>query len=190
MANKFGKFVLFSAVAGAAAAGAYYYLQNKEKSSAKVTSGDDDDFDDFTEDLEEDLDAPTPTRGRTYVNLNLDKAEAVASEAFQKAKEVISDSVQQVKETVKSVTESSASSKEHFVDLSEIKSKPVAADPASSLVKEASVQASQSAEDIAAVKEPTVDEAAQMADTVSTEAVTDGDAVAKVDEFFDDDDEN
>ena len=104
MANKFGKFLLFSALAGAAAYGAYSYLQKKEQPLASVPEEDsDDDFDDFSEDLDEDL---TPEKNRSYVSLNLDKAEAFANEAFHKAKEVISDSVQQVKETVKSVADS------------------------------------------------------------------------------------
>ena len=37
MSKKFGKFLLFSAVAGAAAYGAYQYLQKKDK--ATVLSG-------------------------------------------------------------------------------------------------------------------------------------------------------
>lgn len=96
MSKKFGKFLLFSAVAGAAAYGAYQYLSKKEK--ATVLSGDDDDdFDDFSEDLDEDS---SSAKERSYVSLNLDKAEAFASEALHKAKEVITDSVQKVKDTV------------------------------------------------------------------------------------------
>ena len=57
------------------------------------------------------------TKERSYVSLNLDRAEAIASEAFHKAKEVIADSVQQVKDTVKSVTESQASHETSFTDL-------------------------------------------------------------------------
>ncbi len=98
MAKKFGKFLLFTAVAGAAVYGAYQYLQSKEHNT--VLSGDDqdDDFDDFSEDLDEDL--SSSSKERSYVSLNLDKAEALAAEAFNKAKEVITDSVQQVKDTV------------------------------------------------------------------------------------------
>lgn len=97
MSKKFGKFLLFSAVAGAAAYGAYRYLSDKEKTTALNGNDDDDDFDDFSEDLDEET---TPQKDRSYVSLNLDKAEAFATEAFQKAKEVITDSVQRVKETV------------------------------------------------------------------------------------------
>lgn len=114
MSKKLTKFLLFSAAAGAAAYGAYHYLQKKDQASPLAKDEDaDDDFDDFSEDLDEDL---PPTKGRSYVSLNLDKAEAFATEAFQKAKEVIADSVQQVKDTVKSVTEAQAN-KDIVVDV-------------------------------------------------------------------------
>lgn len=104
MAKKFGKFLLLSALTGAAAYGVYSYLQKKEQPLAYVPEDEaDDDFDDFSEDLDEDLNSG---KSRSYVSLNLDKAEAFANEAFQKAKEVITDSVHQVKETVKSVADS------------------------------------------------------------------------------------
>ena len=107
MAKKFGKFLLFTAVAGAAVYGAYQYLQNKERSTVLSGNDEDDDFDDFSEDLDEDL--SSASKERSYVSLNLDKAEAFAAEAFNKAKEVITDSVQQVKDTVlKSTTPSAA----------------------------------------------------------------------------------
>lgn len=115
MSRKFGKFLLFSAVAGAAAYGTYYYLKSKEGTPAPAKEADgDDDFDDFSEDLDADT---VVTKERSYVSLNLDRAEAIASEAFHKAKEVIADSVQQVKDTVKSVTESQASHETSFTDL-------------------------------------------------------------------------
>ena len=115
MSKKFGKFLLFSAVAGAAAYGTYHYLQNKDDNSSSGKSEDtDDDFDDFSEDLDEEEAATKP---RSYVSLNLDKAEAIASEAFHKAKEVITDSVQQVKDTVKSVKESQPIPESSFTDL-------------------------------------------------------------------------
>ena len=97
MSKKFGKFLLFSAVAGAAAYGAYQYLQKKDKATVLSGKEEEDDPDDFSEDLDEE---PAPSKERSYVSLNLDKAEAFANEAFQKAKEVITDSVQKVKETV------------------------------------------------------------------------------------------
>lgn len=118
MSKKFGKYLLFTAVAGAAAYGAYHYLQAKDKAPSSPDGEDtDDDFDDFSEDLDEDADTE---KDRSYVSLNLDKAEAIASEAFHRAKEVIADSVQQVKETVKSVTESQVSSESNFTDLTAI----------------------------------------------------------------------
>lgn len=103
MSKKFGKFLLFSAIAGAAAYGAYQYLQTKEQTASPAGADDaDDDLDDFNEDLDEE---PAAEKERSYVSLNLDKAAAIASESFQKAKVVIADSVQQVRDTVKSVTE-------------------------------------------------------------------------------------
>ena len=127
MSKKFGKFLLFTAVAGAAAYGAYSYLQKKEQTSPVINDENDDDFDDFSEDLDEDINTG---KERSYVSLNLDKAEAIATEAIQKArkaindsgalqkaKEVINDSVHQVKESVKSVAESQ-SSHTSFTDLS------------------------------------------------------------------------
>lgn len=116
MSKKFGKFLLFSAVAGAAAYGAYQYLQSKDNTAAPVNTDDsDDDLDElFNEDLDEE---PAPEKDRSYVSLNLDKAAAIASESFHKAKEVIADSVQQVRATVKSVAEGQASSETNFTDL-------------------------------------------------------------------------
>ena len=104
MSKKFGKFLLFSAVAGAAAYGAYQYLQKKDKATVLSGKEDEDDLDDFCEDLDEDA---APAKERSYVSLNLDKAEAFATGAFQKAKEVITDSVQKVKETVMESAEKS-----------------------------------------------------------------------------------
>ena len=118
MSKKFGKFLLFSAITGAAIYGAYQYLQKKDEMvPADTHENDDDDFDDFSEDLDEDL---NNSKERSYVSLNLDKAEAFATEAFHKAKEVISGSVAQVRETVKSVAEGTASPDSNFTDLTAI----------------------------------------------------------------------
>lgn len=115
MSKKFGKFLLFSAIAGVAAYGAYQYLQTKEQAASPTDTDDaDDDLDDFNEDLDEE---PAEEPERSYVALNLDKAAAIASESLHKAKEVIADSVQQVRDTVKSVTEGQVSSETNFTDL-------------------------------------------------------------------------
>ncbi len=120
MSKKFGKFLLFSAVAGVAAYCAYHYLQTKDLAPSSPGDDDtDDDFDDFSEDLE-DAETDNPAKDRSYVSLNLDKAEAIAQEAFHKAKEVITDSVHQVKETVRSVKESQMPSEGNFTDLTAI----------------------------------------------------------------------
>lgn len=119
MSKKFGKFLLFSAIAGAAAYGAYQYLQTKEQTAPPAGADDaDDDLDDFNEDLNEE---PAAGKERSYVSLNLDKAAAIASESFQKAKVVIADSVQQVRDTVKSVKEGQVSSGANFTDLTALK---------------------------------------------------------------------
>lgn len=118
MSKKFGRFLFFSALAGAAAYGAYHYLQMKDNTPSSDNDEDtDDDFDDFSEDLDADA---AVTKERSYVSLNLDKAEAIASEAFHKAKEVITDSVQQVKDTVKSVAEAQSAPQSGFTDLTAI----------------------------------------------------------------------
>ncbi len=90
--GKFGKFLFFSAAAGAAAYGAYCYLR-KEQVLTPVTEDDDDVA------FDEDLDGE-PTKARSYVNLTFDKerAEDLAKSAVKKAKETISDSVQKVEE--------------------------------------------------------------------------------------------
>ena len=161
MSRKFGKFLLFSAVAGAAAYGTYYYLKAKEGTPAPAGEPEgDDDFDDFGADLDDDAGV---THERSYVSLNLDKAEAIASEAFHKAKEVIADSVQQVKDTVKSVTESQVAHDGNFTDLT-------------ALNKEKENASQESPSDREASDEPAPEE------TPAGEA-----ASGTVEEFFDDD---
>lgn len=175
MAKKFGKFLLLSALTGAAAYGAYSYLQKKGQPLTSVPEDEaDDDFDDFSEDLDEDLNSG---KSRSYVSLNLDKAEAFANEAFHKAKEVISDSVQQVRETVKSVTDSQAHHSS-FTDLTHMNKEEDAGN----------------ADD--ADTENTVSETAENDGTQDTysEAETDSskeevDSTGEVEEFFSDDTE-
>lgn len=69
MAKKFGKFLLFTAAAGAAVAGAYYYLQKKSHNASDFDFDEDDDYDDFSEDLED------TNSSRSYVPLNKETAE-------------------------------------------------------------------------------------------------------------------
>lgn len=173
MSKKLGKLILFSAVAGAAAYGAYHYFQTKDNAPSSDKNEDtDDDFDDFSEDLD---DETVETKERSYVSLNLDKAEAIASEAFQKAKEVIADSVQQLRENVKSVTESQVVSDANFTDLTAIN-------------KEKTAQENDTATDVSKDEAP----AQEAADEDYTQEKTTGEEPAasesaeKVEEFFDD----
>jgi len=75
MANKFGKFLLFTAAVGTAAAAAYYYVHKKDAADAMMQD-DDDDYDDFSEDLDDD----TEITSRNYVPLNAE-AHPVSEEA-------------------------------------------------------------------------------------------------------------
>lgn len=116
MAHKFGKFLLFSAAAGAIAAGTYYFLQNKDKFLNKDTTDDaDDDYDDFSEDLDAEPE-------RSYVPLNADAgdmasavketAEDVADAVTGKAEDIVSS----VSDTVEEVAEEAAETVEEFFD--------------------------------------------------------------------------
>ena len=171
MSKKFGKFLLFSAVAGAAAYGTYHYLQNKDdKSSSDKNEDTDDDFDDFSEDLDEE---ETATKPRSYVSLNLDKAEAIATEAFHKAKEVITDSMQQVKDTVKSVKEGQSVPESSFTDLT-------------ALNKEKAADTQEDEKDINAQQNEQASAASQNTETTEETAKAENSASEKVEEFFDD----
>lgn len=178
MSKSFGKFLLFSAVAGAAAYGAYTYLQKREQTVSPAVSDDtDDDFDDFSEDLDEDLNSG---KERSYVSLNLDKAEAIATEAFHKAKEVFTDSVQQVKETVKSVTDAQ-SSHTSFTDLSE------------TLKEQAAAAAENVSEAVESTAEAVKEEVSEAAENISESGAAafkteTANSDEQVEEFFDDDD--
>lgn len=185
MSKKFGKFLLFSAVAGAAAYGAYHYFQTKDNAPSSDKDEDtDDDFDDFSEDLDEDTDV---TKERSYVSLNLDKAEAIASEAFHKAKEVIADSVQQVKDTVKSVTEGQSVSETNFTDLTAVNKEKNAEKEADSSGADEEASTDKKPEE-ASQAEPVKDEAAPAepsAENVSSETAS-SDSSQKVEEFYND----
>ena len=185
MSKKFGKFLLFSAIAGASAYGAYHYLKTKENSTSQGNTDDtDDDFDDFSEDLD---DEPEPAKERSYVSLNLDKAEAIATEAFHKAKEVIAESVQQVKETVKSVADAQGYHTS-FTDLTEPSGNEESAKSTSDTAqgsvpddaKEPAAQDQTASEDAKAEDSPEAPSTASAADTAAKEE--------QVEEFFDDED--
>lgn len=182
MSKKFGKFLFFSAVAGAAAYGAYTYLRkNQQPVSAAPEDNTDDDFDDFSEDLDEDL---SSGKNHSYVSLNLDKAEAFASETFHKAKEVFSDSVHQMKETMKSVADSHGYHTS-FTDLT----------PSASDVSDNTVSTDESPADADKAKVSDTPVNTEASDTVSTDEATSADsdvnkaestANETVEEFFDD----
>lgn len=72
MANKFGKFLLFTAAVGTAAAAAYYYVHKKDADSSYPM---DDDYDDFSDECDD----PVST-SRNYVALNIDGKDTSAPE--------------------------------------------------------------------------------------------------------------
>ncbi len=80
MAKKFGKFLMVTAAMGAVAAGAYYYLQEKGK-TVKQLLDEDDDFDDFSEDLDEEMEE------RGYVTLTPEKVSETVKKAAEEAKD-------------------------------------------------------------------------------------------------------
>ena len=145
-----------------------YSARKKEQTSAPLKEEDtDDDFDDFSEDLDEDL---PPTKERSYVSLNFDKAEAFATEAFHKAKEVISDSVQQVKDTVKSVKEGQAN-KEVVVDVpTEDVTIEDAADAVEDAVEDVAENITEAAEEFFSEDEPIEETVEEAKDTISDAA--------------------
>lgn len=115
MAKKFGKFMLFSALAGAAAAGTYYYLQRKQ-SEQNVSFDDADDFDIFDEDIDNDMN--TSAKNRSYVSLEFENAKEKLGEkvieAIDKTKEKVeqfnvSEKLDKAKEFVEGMTSSAAS---------------------------------------------------------------------------------
>lgn len=173
MSKRFSKFLLFSAMAGAAAYGTYCYLQKKEQTApAKNAEEADDDFDDFSEDLDEEAGS---SKERSYVSLNLDKAEAFASEALHKAKEVIADSVQQVKETVRSVAENQVVSESCFTDLTALNRDA-----------EASKEPVAEAAEADSISSENTDTAAKAEDAAPENASADDASMGEVEEFFND----
>lgn len=112
MAGKFTKFLVFTAVTAATAAGIYYCMQKKNACKKQTNNYDEDELDDFDEDLDAE-----PCKSRSYVSLNINNVESIASEAFQRAKEKITDSYYQVKDTVKAGFEGATGGMREFVDL-------------------------------------------------------------------------
>ena len=117
MAKKFGKLVLFSALAGAAAAGTYYYLQKKQENPFKIMD-DIDDYDYFDDDFDEDFDdipEMPHSKNRSYVSLDLDNAKEFIGEkvieTIDKTKEKIvqfnvAEKLDKAKEFVEEMTSS------------------------------------------------------------------------------------
>lgn len=93
MAKKFGKFLLFSAVASAAA-GAFCILKKKSAATADETE-EFEDFDDFSEDLADDADEDQEAGDRSYVDLSADEAkenlEQAVSDTVEKTEEFFND---------------------------------------------------------------------------------------------------
>lgn len=118
MAKKFGKLVLFSALAGAAAAGTYYYLQKKHEDPFKDMN-DIDDFDDFDDDFDDEDDDTMEIphgKNRSYVSLDLDSAKEIIGEkvleTIDKTKEKIvqfnvAEKLDKAKEFVEELTSGS-----------------------------------------------------------------------------------
>ncbi len=111
MAKKFGKFMLFSALAGAAVAGTYYYLQRKQNEQ-NYCYDDADDFDIFDEDIDNDMNASS-AKGRSYVSLEFENAKEKLGEkvieAIDKTKEKVeqfnvSEKLDKAKEFVEGIT--------------------------------------------------------------------------------------
>ena len=115
MAKKFGKLVLFSALAGAAAAGTYYYLQKKNDDPLKDMD-DIDDFDDFDDDFDDDNDDSEDIshgKNHSYVSLDLENAKEIIGEkvieTIDKTKEKIvqfnvAEKLDKAKEFVEEIT--------------------------------------------------------------------------------------
>lgn len=114
MAKKFGKLVLFSALAGAAAAGTYYYLR-KKADTPEEDLDDFDDFDDFDEDLdEEDFSSDAAvSKNRPYVPIDIDNAREKIGEkvieTLDKTKEKlehlnVSEKIDKAKEIISEMT--------------------------------------------------------------------------------------
>lgn len=104
MANKFGKFLLFTAAVGTAAAAVYYYTQKKENEAP--FDEDDDDYDNFfSDDVRESSDA-----SRNYVPLNSGAAQTEHfSEKISEVSEKVSEVAANVKDTFTPLAEKAVS---------------------------------------------------------------------------------
>ncbi len=132
MAKRFGKLVLFSAIAGAAAAGTYYYLQKKNE-APKCSFDDIDDFEDYDDGFDDDIDFAdnAHNKNRSYVSLDLDGAKEIIGEkvieTIDKTKEKIvqfnvAEKLDKAKEYVESTIASVASAEEdaQYTDVSDL----------------------------------------------------------------------
>lgn len=90
MANKFGKFLLFSAVVGAAAAGAYYFLNREEIENGEKP--------DFAKDVDNFFDNKN---GREYVDLK----NIVSSEEKEALKNAVTEAAADLKEKAEEAAE-------------------------------------------------------------------------------------
>lgn len=102
MANKFGKFLLFTAAVGTIAAAAYYYKQKKENEAS--FDEDDDDYDNF---FSEDTGASSDV-SRNYVPLTPETApntEHVSTNFSVNLSEKISEVAEKVSEVASNVKE-------------------------------------------------------------------------------------
>lgn len=134
MAKKFGKLMLFSALAGAVAAGTYYCLRNKNGASME----DADDFDDcdgFDKDLEdEDFSTDsTNSKSRPHMPIDIDNAKEKIGEkvieTLDKTKEKIehfnvSDKIDRAKEFIGEMTAPATEPAYTQMDISSAPSEP------------------------------------------------------------------
>lgn len=177
MAKKFGKLVLFSALAGAAAAGAYYYLQNKAN-TPNDDSDDFDDFDDFDEDLEnEDFSSDTGNnaggKNRSYVSLDIDNAKEIIGEKVIETLDKTKEKIEQF-----NVAEKIDRAKDFIEGMTSPASEPVYTQMDMSATPASDTDASASA--------PASDDSTEEHASVSVTYAESAKAESTTEEFFDD----
>lgn len=177
MAKKFGKVVLLGLIAGATAAGVYHYLQSKNSNTEEF-----DDFDDFDEldNLDFDMDSEDATLSesekRNYVAL--DRAKAIAGDAFGKAKEAFTN----IKDKIQDSLEANIDDEDLVEDLDFDDFSDVADEE-----KSANAVVTETIENVAtSVQSDDTSSDNTSSDDDSSNATTAG---ATVEEFFDDDEE-